>query len=78
MHRSRGTQRRFVVCIRNVGCGASLDLRKIYVAEPDADAEGHGLVRIVDESGESYLYPRACFVPIELPASLRRALARTA
>jgi hypothetical protein len=66
--------RQFVVCIENEGYEASLERRKIYVAVPDAEATGHGLVRVIDESGEDYLYPKGLFRQIELPQALRRAI----
>ena len=50
--------KQLVVCIDNEGYPASLEKRKIYLALPDVDAEGLGLVRIIDESGEDYLYPK--------------------
>lgn len=66
--------RQLVVCVDNDDYGASLEKRKIYVALRDADAEKHGLVRIVDESGEDYLYPRTLFRSIALPQSVRKAV----
>ena len=66
---------RFVVCIKNEGYPASLELRKIYCVIADASAARHALVRVVDESGEDYLYPRAYFVSIELPEAVEEALA---
>jgi hypothetical protein len=66
--------KRLVVCIDNNGYGASLESRKIYVALPDAGAEKHGLVRIIDESGDDYLYPGTLFRPVELPQAIRRAI----
>ena len=63
-----------VVCIDNEGYAASLEKRKIYVAMRDSDAEKHGLLRIVDESGEDYLYPKAFFRSIALPDAVRRAV----
>jgi hypothetical protein len=63
-----------VVCINNEGYSASLEKRKIYVGLRDALAEKHGLVRVVDESGDDYLYPKAFFRPIELPQSTKRAV----
>jgi hypothetical protein len=57
-----------VVCLDNEGNTASLERRKIYVALPDLDADKHGLLRVIDESGEDYLYPKACFGAITLPA----------
>jgi hypothetical protein len=64
----------FVVCIRNTGHRASLELHKIYRAMPDAAAEAEGDIRVVDESGEDYLYPAAWFAPIKVPAAVRRTL----
>ena len=68
-------ERRFVICIRNEGYGVSLELRKIYQVLPDASAERHRLLRVVDESGEDYLYPRTFFMPIEVPKAVEKALA---
>jgi hypothetical protein len=65
---------RFVVCIKNRGFAASLDLRKVYPVIPDAEAESHRMVRVVDESGEDYLFPETCFVNIDLPAPVARAI----
>jgi hypothetical protein len=66
---------RYVVCVQNQGYTASLERRKIYALIPDADAESHGMIRLVDESGEDYLYPHEFFLPIEVPREIRRALA---
>ena len=63
-----------VVCIDNEGCAASLERRKIYVSLRDAEAEKHGLMRIIDESGDSYLYPKALFRLIDLPQAVKRAV----
>lgn len=68
-----GTQ--FVVCIKNEGYPASLELRKIYQVIPDARAAEHRLIRMIDESGEDYLYPADYFVPIELPQAVEKAFA---
>jgi hypothetical protein len=68
------SERRFVVCVRNSGYAASLEQNKIYVAIPDQDAERHGQVRVIDESGEDYLYSANRFVAIEVPATLRASL----
>jgi hypothetical protein len=57
---------RFVVCVKNEGYQASFELRKIYETLPDPKATGRGLIQVVDESGEDYLYPTRYFVPIEL------------
>jgi hypothetical protein len=71
-------KKRFVVCVRNTGYPASLELRKIYRALPDANAAVHGLVRVIDESGEDYLYPDKFFMPLDLPQIVETALRRVA
>ena len=63
-----------VVCISNEGFAVSLERRKIYVALRDTSAEKHGLLRVVDESGDDYLYPQTLFRSIAVPAALRRVL----
>ena len=68
----------FVVCIKNEGYPASLELRKIYQVIPDARAAEHRLIRVIDESGEDYLYPADYFVPIELPQAVEKAFALAA
>ena len=65
---------KLVLCLRNDGYEVSLERRKIYSTLRDADARKHGQVRVIDESGEDYLYPAAFFAPIELPEALRRAV----
>jgi hypothetical protein len=69
-------KKRFVVCVRNTGYSVALELRKIYQTIPDPDAEEHGLVRVVDESGESYLYPAKFFMKLELPQTVEAAVRR--
>lgn len=64
----------FVVCIDNGGYPASLELRKIYQVVPDPPAARRKHLRVIDESGEDYVYPASCFVPIEIPATLEKAL----
>jgi hypothetical protein len=64
---ARSQARQLVVCVSNEGYPASLERRKIYVARRDADAEKHRLIRIVDESGDDYLYPTGLFRLIALP-----------
>lgn len=66
------------VCINNDGYLASLEKRKIYVALRDAQAEGHGLVRIIDESGDDYLYPKTLFRAIALPEAIKKAVLNAA
>jgi hypothetical protein len=68
--------KRLVVCVRNEGYKASLELRKLYEVLDDAFAEKHKLVRVIDESGEDYLYPSDYFVRI--PASLQQKLRKIA
>ena len=65
---------RFVVCINNAEHPASLELHKIYRVLPDDDAAQDGDVRVIDESGESYLYPKEWFVPLEVPHAIERSL----
>lgn len=69
---------RFLICVDNKGYTVSLEKRKVYLALPDASAFKHGQVRVIDESGEDYLYPKSLFLPINLPASLRKALLKVA
>jgi hypothetical protein len=64
---------KFVVCIKNDDYPASLEPRKIYQVVPDAEAANHELLRIIDESGEDYLYPADYFVPIDLPKAVEEA-----
>lgn len=67
-------RRQFVVCLRNEGYEVSLERHKIYQALPDADAARHRQIRIIDESGEDYLYPASYFARIELPQAVRKAV----
>lgn len=60
---------RFAVCIDNTNYPASLEPRKLYRVLPDATAEAHGQLRVVDESGEDYLYPGRSFLMLDLDAS---------
>ncbi len=72
----RKTTLQFVLCMRNEGCD-DLEERKVYQVIPDADAGKEGYVRIIDESGEDYLYPGRYFIAIELPRDAVKALAET-
>lgn len=63
-----------VICRSNEGYAASLEPLKLYRALPDAQAQARGMLRVIDESGEDYLYPAELFVPIELPEATRAAL----
>lgn len=58
----------FVICIDNHGYEVSLEMRKLYEVMADADAEKHGQIRVIDESGEDYLYPATLFDRVTLPA----------
>ena len=66
----------YVVCVDNAAYPASLELHKIYRTLPDEDARADGDLRIVDESGEDYLFPAAMFVPINPPDQVRSSLLR--
>lgn len=67
---------RFVVCIENSAYPASLELHKIYRVLPDEDAAREGDLRVVDESGEDYLYPAEWFAAVDLPRRLKTSLLR--
>lgn len=71
---TRSIRKQFVVCLRNDGYEVSLERRKIYQVLPDADAAKHKQLRVIDESGEDYLYPQKLFAHIELPQAIRRAV----
>jgi hypothetical protein len=71
----RSARARHVVCLSNDGYAASLERRKIYLAVVDREAERLGMVRVVDESGDDYLYPRGFFAEIKVPPHLAKALA---
>jgi hypothetical protein len=71
------TERRFLLCLKNAGYPASLEIRKVYLTLPDAGATARGYVRVIDESGEDYLYPSDFFVAIELPSAAVSAFAGT-
>ena len=74
MTRSHPSPRHLVICVRNNGYAASLEKRKIYIAVPDSAAAKHGQIRVIDESGEDYLYPESFFKSVSLPPSLRKAI----
>ena len=67
-------KRKFLVCVDNEGYQASLEVRKLYENLPDKEAERHNQLRIVDESGEDYLYPSEFFAPIRLPMQTRNRI----
>ena len=74
MKKSKESSPQFAVCVDNAGYPASLELHKIYRVLPDAEAASDGDLRIVDESGEDYLYPASRFLMIELPKIVEQAL----
>ena len=75
MKKRRNQETRFAVCITD--SEPDLELRKIYQVLPDESAAKNNYVRVIDESGEDYLYPASYFVLIELPKEAERALRRT-
>jgi hypothetical protein len=68
---------RYVLCVRNEEYSASLEKLKLYRRIADAHSERHGLIRVIDESGEGYVYPVDFFRAIEIPKPVRRILSRT-
>jgi hypothetical protein len=74
MSQQTAIHRQLMICVRNDDYSASLEVRKIYEAVPDSRAAAHQLVRIIDESGDDYLYPADYFLPIDLPQPIRAAL----
>jgi hypothetical protein len=63
----------FVLCIENKDC-EDLEKRKIYQVLPDEEAENEGFIRVIDDSGEDYLYPRSYFIAVQLPREAQEAL----
>jgi hypothetical protein len=78
MKERKKKRREFVVCVRNTGYPASLELRKIYQVLSDPKAAAHGLIRVIDESGEDYLYPAKFFVRLDLSQPVETAIRRAA
>ena len=68
-----GSKRQFLLCVRKTGC-EDLELRKLYEQLHDEATEAEGWVRVIDESGEDYLYPARYFVALDLPRTAIRAL----
>ena len=64
----------YAACLKNEGYAASLEPRKLYELLPDENAKAPGMLRVVDESGEDYLYPTNMFAPLQLPENLEAAL----
>ena len=76
MEKTQETSPEFVVCINNDDYPASLELHKIYRVIPDEDAAADGDIRVIDESGEDYLYPASYFAAIKVPAAVEESLLR--
>ncbi len=70
----RSKPRQYAVCLKNAGFPASLEVRKLYPVLDDSDAEANNLIRVIDESGDDYLYPARLFQRLTLPAEIQRAL----
>ena len=67
-------KRHFIICVDNRGYEASLEKRKLYEVLSDRAAEKHHQIRVVDESGEDYLYPEKYFAPVRLPSTTKEKL----
>lgn len=67
-----------VICVENADYPASLEKRKIYEAIPDPDAAKNNQLRVIDESGEDYLYPEEYFIPVTLPKNVEEAVIKAA
>ena len=76
MKESKQNFSEFVVCINNSDYPASLELHEIYRVIADKEAEDEGDIRIIDESGEDYIYPSSYFVPIQVPQTVEESLLR--
>lgn len=72
------TESKFVICMKNKGYEASLELRKVYQVVPDPEAQALDQIRVIDESGDDYLFPADYFAPVDLPASVAEQVERTA
>jgi hypothetical protein len=70
------TEPRFVICVKNKGFAAALELRKLYQVISDEAAAKLHQIRVIDESGEDYLYPEEYFVAVQLPQSAEKAVRR--
>ena len=74
MNTTAPSSSKLVVCLSNVGYEASLERRKLYGILPDPEAKKHKLLRVIDESGEDYLYPESFFLAVALPPATRQAV----
>lgn len=66
--------RHFMICVENRGYEASLEIRKVYEVLSDKEAERHHQIRVMDESGDDYLYPAGYFAPVRLPLATKEKL----
>jgi hypothetical protein len=73
--KQHNSKAQFVVCVKNEGYPASLELRKIYQVVADVHAAEHQMIRVIDESGADYLYPADFFIPIKLPQAVEKVFA---
>ncbi len=78
MKRRKTVSPHFAVCVKNAGYPVSLELHKIYRVIPDDDAAEEGDIRVIDESGEHYLYPADWFVEVKLPEPVQKSLLHAA
>ncbi len=78
MRSKKQIEGKYAVCIKNTGYPAALELRKIYQVIPDAQADEMDQLRVIDESGEDYFYPKEFFLVVELPHAITRALQQLA
>jgi len=78
MKRKKTIAPHFAVCIKNTGYPSSLELHKIYRVIPDDDALEDGDIRVVDESGEDYLYPAKWFAELKVPEEVQKSLMQAA
>ncbi len=76
MEKTHKTSPEFVVCINNDDYPASLELHKIYRVVPDEDVAADGDIRVIDESGEDYIYPASYFAHINVPEDVEQSLLR--
>ena len=72
------TKSQFAICIKNDDYPASLQLWKVYRVLPDEKGARHNMLRVVDESGEGYLFSASYFVPVKLPQAVKSAILATA
>ena len=68
----------YAICMKNDGSDVSLELRKLYEVVPDFEADKIGQIRVVDESGEDYLYPKDFFLAVPLPESIEKLVSLVA